>query len=116
MIAALLSVLPDQEARKAPRRIVNLAAALREEGAVTSAVRISDISIGGCRIEAESDLAAGTEVWLRMPGFETRRSRIVWANGRTAGCKFDIPLHPAEIDILIPPRPARKASEVFRRS
>ena len=52
MIDAELSVLPDQDARRAPRRIVNLAAALRDEGAVTSAARVSDISTGGCRIEA----------------------------------------------------------------
>lgn len=116
MIAAELSVLPGHDARRAPRRIVNLAAALREEGAVTSAVRISDISIGGCRVEADNEMQAGAEVWLKMPGLETKRSRIAWANGRTCGCEFDIPLHPAEIDILIPPKPVRKASDVFRRS
>jgi hypothetical protein len=116
MIDAELSVLPDHDARKAPRRIVNLAAALRDEGAVTSAARVSDISTGGCRIEAENPLPEGTQIWLKVPGLETKRSRIVWADGRICGCEFEIPLHPGEIEILTPRRPSRKASEVFRRS
>ena len=115
MIEAELSVLPDQDARKAPRRIVNLAAALREEGAVTSMARISDISTGGCRIESDTPLEVGAQVWLKLPGLETKRSRIVWANGRIGGCEFEIPLHAAEIETLIPRRPTRKASEVFLR-
>ena len=116
MIAAELSVLPDQEARRTPRRIVNLAAALRDEGAVTSAVRICDVSTGGCRIETESPIETGTQVWIKMPGLETRRSRIVWSNGPTCGCEFEIPLHQGEIEILIPRKRSLKASEVFRRS
>lgn len=115
MIDAELSVLPDQDARRAPRRIVNLAAALRDEGAVTSAARVSDISTGGCRIEAETPLEVGAQIWLKMPGLETKRSRIAWANGRICGCEFEIPLHQAEIDTLMPRRPSRKASEVFLR-
>ena len=116
MIDAELSVLPDQDARRAPRRIVNLAAALRDEGAVTSAARVSDISTGGCRIQAETPLEPGAQVWLKLPGLETKRSRIAWANGRVCGCEFEIPLHPGDVESLIPRRPLRKASEVFRRS
>jgi hypothetical protein len=115
MLAAELSVLPTTDQRKAPRRIVNLAAALREEGATISAVKVLDISLGGCRLETEADLEVGGQVWLKLPGLETKRSRIVWTQGRHGGCEFDVPLHPAELDLLMPRRVLSKASDVFRR-
>ena len=70
MLAAELSVLPATDQRKAPRRIVNLAAALREEGATISSVNVLDISLGGCRLETEADLEVGGQVWLKLPGLK----------------------------------------------
>ena len=116
MLAAELSVLPGGDARKAPRRIVNLAAALREEGATIAPVQIVDISLGGCRIDSDVPIEAGAQVWLKLPGLETKRSRVVWTQGRQGGCEFDVPLHPAELNMVMPRKFTKRPSEVFRRS
>ena len=115
MLAAEMSVLPVGEARKSPRRIVNVAAALREEGATTSSATVLDISMGGCRLKTEGAVEAGSEIWLKLPGLETRRSQIVWTEGPLAGCEFEMPLQAGELEMLLPNKPSKKASQVFRR-
>jgi hypothetical protein len=114
-IKAELSQFPVSDGRKAERRIVNIAAALREEGVTTSEVTVIDVSEGGFKAETENPLDEGAEVWLKLPGFEMRRSRVVWVNGKDVGCEFQFPLHPSELDLLAPPKPRRVAKDVFRR-
>ena len=105
LIKAELSQLPITDGRKAERRVVNLAAALREAGAVTNVVTVIDISTGGFKIESDHPLAQGTEVWLKLPGFEAKRSHVIWSNGTEAGCEFETEMHPAELQILTAPAP-----------
>ena len=114
-INAELSQLPISDGRKAERRIVNLAAALREQGAKTNPVLVHDISVGGFKAEAAEPIEIGTEVWLKLPGFELKRSRVVWANDKEVGCEFESPLHPSEIELLVAPKPRKIPKGVFRR-
>jgi hypothetical protein len=116
-INAELSQLPISDGRSAVRRIVNLAAALREEGARTAPVAVLDISIGGFKAEVpeEDESVEGAEVWLKLPGFEVRRSRVVWRKGREIGCEFEYPLHQVELDQIVAPKPRRIPKGVFRR-
>ena len=114
-INAELSQLPIGDGRKAERRIVNMAAALREEGAKTSNVIVLDISGGGFRAEVSDDIHEGSEVWLKMPGFEAKRSRVVWRREREAGCEFESPLHDTELQLMIAPAPRKIPKGVFRR-
>jgi hypothetical protein len=116
-INAELSQLPITDGRKAERRIVNLAAALREEGAVTNQVRVVDISAGGFKIEAQHPLEEGAEVWLKLPGFEAKRSHVVWVKDKEAGCEFETDMHPAELEILTTPPPRKgPVKNLFRRA
>lgn len=114
-IDAELSQIPIADGRKAERRIVNLAAALREEGARNAKVVIVDISVGGFKAESEEPLEEGHEVWLKLPGHEARRSRVIWAKDKVVGCEFEYPLHPRELEIIIAPAPRRIVKGVFRR-
>jgi len=114
-IKAELSQFPVVDGRKAERRIVNIAAALREEGVTTAEVTVLDVSTGGFRAEIESGIEEGSEVWLKLPGFEVRRSRVIWVNGKDIGCEFQFPLHSSELDLLAPPKPRKVAKEIFRR-
>ena len=114
-INAELSQLPIGEGRTAGRRIVNLAAALREDGASTKPVIVIDISVGGFKAEAGEHLELGTEVWLKLAGFEARRSRVVWSEGEQAGCEFESPLHERDIAMISAPRPRTIARNLFRR-
>lgn len=118
-INAELSQLPIGDGRKAERRIVNLAAALREDGAKKTQVVVLDISVGGFKAESSEPVEAHTEVWLKLEGFEAKRSRVVWAkpkeNGCEIGCEFESPLHQAELDLMVAPKPRRIPRGVFRR-
>ena len=114
-IDAELSQIPITDGRKAERRIVNLAAALREQGAKSSKVVIVDISVGGFKADSDEPLEEGHEVWLKLPGHEARRSRVIWREERQIGCEFEYPLHPRELEIIIAPAPRRIVRGVFRR-
>lgn len=114
-INAELSQIPITDGRKAERRIVNLAAALREAGAKTSNVVVLDIAIGGFKAELAEEAEEGAEVWLKLPGFEAKRSRVVWTKGKEAGCEFEMPLHPRELEEIVQPKPRKIVKGVFRR-
>jgi hypothetical protein len=114
-INAELSQIPISEGRKAERRIVNLAAALREAGARTSPIVVHDISVGGFKAEMTDAVEEGTEVWLKIAGFEAKRSRVVWVKGKEAGCEFEAPLHPRELELIVQPKPRKIVKGVFRR-
>ena len=114
-IDAELSQIPITDGRKAERRIVNLAAALREQGAKSVKIVVVDISVGGFKAEAEEPHNEGDEVWLKLPGLEPRRSRVVWTKEKDVGCEFEWPLHPKELDAIVAPAPRRIPKGVFRR-
>ncbi|HEX2763051.1 MAG TPA: PilZ domain-containing protein [Allosphingosinicella sp.] len=114
-IDAELSQLPISDGRKAERRIVNLAAALREDGARSTKIVLRDISVGGFKAEVESPLEHGAEVWLKLPGLEPRRSRVVWGEGNVVGCEFEWPLHARELEVIVAPAPRKIVRGVFKR-
>jgi hypothetical protein len=114
-IDAELSQIPITDGRKAERRIVNLAAALREEGARNAKVVVVDISEFGFKAESEEPHGEGDEVWLKLTGLEPRRSRVVWTKDKVIGCEFEWPLHPKELDSIVAPAPRRIPKGVFRR-
>ena len=114
-INAELSQIPITDGRKAERRIVNLAAALREQGARTVTIVVLDISVGGFKADVPEPLEMGAEVWLKMPGWEVRRSRVVWTEGKEVGCEFEYPLHPRELELMVAPAPRKITKGVFRR-
>ena len=68
------------------------------------------------RDQIETEIEEGTEVWLKLPGFEVRRSRVVWVRGKDVGCEFQFPLHPRELELLAPTKPRKVARDVFRRA
>lgn len=113
-INAELSQLPAVDGRKSDRRIVNIAAALRESGAITTPVQVIDLSSGGFKAALPAPIEPETEVWLKLPGLEIRRSRAIWYKEGEAGFEFEMPIHPAELESFSAP-PKRLAKNVFRR-
>jgi hypothetical protein len=115
-LKAELSHLPAGDGRKAERRIVNIAAALRESGATTTQAEILNISVTGFKAEVDGILECGTETWVKLPGCEAKRSRVVWAEGKEAGFEFESPFQQAELDtILRANRPRQIRKNIFRR-
>jgi hypothetical protein len=89
------------EGRSAERRIVNLAARLREPGATIVDAEVRDLSTNGFMAEASLKLEPGATVWLKLPGLEPQNSRVAWTEDGRIGCQFATPLHPLTLEMLI---------------
>jgi hypothetical protein len=105
-----LAILPVAEGRSAERRIVNLAARLREPGATIVDAEVRDLSTNGFMAETALPLEPGAIVWLKLPGLEPQNSRVAWAEDGKVGCQFSTPLHPLTLEMLVKTgkRPALK--------
>ena len=114
-INAELSQIPITDGRKAERRIVNLAGALRESGAKTLPIVLLDVSSGGFKADVAEPVEEGSEVWLKIAGFAPRRSRVIWTNGKEIGCEFETTLHDGEVEQIVSPAPRRVPKGVFKR-
>ena len=101
MTLAQLAILPVTEGRSAERRIVNLAARLREPGARVAVAEVQDLSVKGFSARTEIALEPGTSVWLKLPGLEPQNSRVVWYENGKGGFEFATPLHPATLELLV---------------
>jgi hypothetical protein len=71
------------------------------EGAGRGTVNVVDLSPSGVKIESHLTLYAGDFIWLKLPGLEPWRTRVVWVNRHEAGCEFEHPLHPAVFDRVV---------------
>lgn len=101
MAKAQLAILPVPDGRQAERRIVNLAARLRDPGASVTDIEIQNLSTSGFMAEGEIALEPGSHAWLRLSGLEPQNCRLVWAKDGKAGFEFANPLHPAAIELLV---------------
>ena len=101
MTLGQLAILPVTEGRSSERRIVNLAARLREPGAQVSVAEVQDLSVTGFMARTEMALEPGNHVWLKLPGLEPQNSRVVWFEDGKAGFEFATPLHPATLELLV---------------
>ena len=95
-----IAMLPAADGRRAERRVVNLAASLREPGAAIADADVLNLSIDGFMARTELPLEQEQVVYLKLPGMEAQKCRVVWTDGEKAGFQFSTPLHPAELDQL----------------
>lgn len=98
---AQLAILPVTDGRSSDRRIVNLAARLREPGARIADADVMNMSIDGFMAVTELPLEVGASVWLKVAGFEPQNSRVVWSEDGKIGFQFSNPLHPATLELLV---------------
>jgi PilZ domain len=87
--------------RRTPRRFVTDEMSLRRRGSVAFQVPLADVSVAGCRVELIEFVATGDHVIARLPGLEPFGATVAWADERSAGLRFDRPLHPAVFDLLL---------------
>lgn len=100
MTKGQLAILPVTDGRKAERRVVNLAARLREPGAIVSEVEIQNLSTDGFMARGDFAVEIGTFVWLKLAGLEALSSRVIWVEEDKAGFEFTMPLHPATVQLV----------------
>ena len=101
MTRGQLAILPTPEGRRAERRVVNLAARLRDPGASVSDIEVLNLSTDGFMAHAGIVLETGAQVWLKLPGLEPQNSEVVWVEDGKAGFKFSSPLHPATLELVV---------------
>ncbi len=99
MTMAQLAFLPVRGGRRAERRIVNLAARLRDPGARIVDVDVVNLSSDGFMAKVPLALEVGSDAWLKLPGIEPQNSRVVWIDGDQAGFEFLTPLHAATVQL-----------------
>ena len=101
--AGELSLAADQapKGRTAERVSVALGAGLRQRGAAGISVQVMDLSIEGFRATTHLEMMEGTDVWLRLPGLEACHAKVMWRKGSQIGCRFERPLHPAVLDMVV---------------
>jgi hypothetical protein len=74
---------------------------LRRPGENWFTSRISDLSASGFRVQSFAKLVPDGYIWIMLPGFESRRAKVLWVRDHQAGCAFDSPLHPAILDHIV---------------
>lgn len=95
-----LAKLPSADGRRAERRVVNLAASLREPGAAVADAEVIDLSVDGFKVTTTMPLETGQYLYLKLPGMEAQKALTVWVDGDKAGFQFVAPLHPGDINQL----------------
>jgi len=88
-----LAMLPVGEGRRAERRVVNLAASLREPGATICDAEVLNLSSDGYMAHTHLALEQGQVVFLKLAGLEALKSRVAWVDGNKIGFEFTAPLH-----------------------
>lgn len=85
------------EDRRGLRRLdASLTAALDRPDRPASDVRVLDLSVSGCRVQASS-LREGDRVWLHLDAAEPVCAHVAWAGAAEAGLEFRQPLHPVAV-------------------
>jgi hypothetical protein len=101
MRKAQLAILPTSDGRKAERRVVNLAASLREPGARVADAEVVNLSVTGFAAESTAQVEIGHHVYLKLEGLEPLNCRCVWIEGGKSGYEFTSPLHPLTLDMVL---------------
>jgi hypothetical protein len=96
-----LAILPLIEGRRAERRIVNMAARLREPGATLTEVEVQNLSTDGFMAKGDFTLEIGAYVWLKLAGLEAMSCRVAWVEDDKAGFEFTTALHPATVQLIV---------------
>jgi hypothetical protein len=95
-----LASLPAAGGRRTERRMVNLAAGLREPGATICDAEVLNLSVDGFMARSDMALEQGQYVYLKLPGLEAQKSRVAWVDTEKAGFEFAAPLHRGVLDQL----------------
>lgn len=90
MLDAEVTILPEH--RASMRRIVNLAATLRENGAIGHKALVTNLSESGCQIHWDTRIDQGAEVFVKLTARPPLRATIIWSKDGISGCRFATPL------------------------
>jgi len=98
---SIASDTPAPKGREAERVPLEVAAGLRQRGAAGVSVQVMDLSTHGFRAATHLQLEVGSDVWLRLPGLEPCHAVVAWSKANFVGCRFERPLHPAVLEMIV---------------
>lgn len=87
--------------RGAERNGVEGKISMRRLGSFGFELPVRDISTAGCKVELVEQVCASDSVITRLPGLEPFGATVVWSDDRTAGVRFNRPIHPAVFELLL---------------
>ena len=96
--------------RKVPRFRVQFRSSFATEHAVEGEGTVTDLSIGGCKVESDTTVLAGSYLELRIyaPGLDEpmriEEALVIWLREREFGVKF----------VRIPPEEQKRLSQVVQ--
>ena len=99
MPRAQLTIFPAGEMRRASRRIVNLAASLRDKESRVIEIEVNNLSVTGF-MASGTNLSEGSKVWVKLTGLEPRACSVVWNEDGKTGFEFTTPLHEATLELI----------------
>jgi hypothetical protein len=115
-LTAQVALIPGQDHRRASRRRVDFAGFAEHANLSGREVRITDLSVEGCRLADADTLAEGAEIWLKISDYLPQRALVAWVADGAAGCEFSIPLSPSIVDELLRSGRRRGGRGVFKSS
>lgn len=81
--------------RAVPRHNVKIRrASLNRSNRNAISADLVDISVYGCRLEADAVFSEGEEIQVNVAAFDTVKAVVVWQKVKQAGCRFTDALDP----------------------
>lgn len=87
--------------RGAKRTPVQAEVILRGRGRPSYRVIARDLSISGCQVEFVERPREGDRLSIKFDYLEPLEAEVLWVERRTAGLKFEHPMHPAVYSLLL---------------
>lgn len=102
MYPEMEQAMTGQRNKRDPRSRVELTGRFRTGSGRVHVVRVSDLSVSGCRLHQNfSLLDVGKTIMMRLADIGPIESVVRWRNGMDIGVSFEHPLHPAVLDHLL---------------
>jgi hypothetical protein len=106
MLGNFLEREPDEDRRKAPRRVLSLQVPSGSAPGGGSIVLIHDLSSTGLLLETATSLDIGSPVAIELPHAGRCAATVVWDSGSLFGCQFDTPIPKAAVSAALLLSPA----------
>jgi PilZ domain len=90
-----------QVERGNPRVETTAEVTMRRLGHANFKVRVFDLSPKGCKVELIERPNEREHVLVKFEGLEVLEAEVCWITAKTAGLRFERPIHPAVFDLLI---------------
>jgi hypothetical protein len=90
-----------KEQRAAVRIVVDWEASVSAAKSGTCAVKVTDCTVRGCRIETNLSVTVGTFVRIAIPNFTDIQGWVAWSSPAAIGIDFAHPLPSKVLEYLI---------------